>query len=76
MCSLTRVILIEIKLFFYYRRLCPDLFFFQKATDYPCKKIIHADSRVETLRKRVEQCVLQSETIKVDRLGNVNVSIS
>ena len=58
-----------------FRRLCPDLFFFQKATDYPCKEIIHADSRVETLRKRVEQCVLQSETVKVDRLGNYNVSV-
>ncbi|XP_052092221.1 TBC1 domain family member 13-like [Mytilus californianus] len=58
------------------RRLCPDLFFFQKATDYPCKDIIHADSRVETLRKRVEQCVLQSETIKVDRKGNYNKVLS
>ncbi|KAJ8300951.1 hypothetical protein KUTeg_022470 [Tegillarca granosa] len=42
------------------RRLCPDLFFFQRATDYPCKELINADSRVETLRKRVEQCLITS----------------
>lgn len=58
------------------RRLCPDLFFFQRATDYPCKELINADSRVETLRKRVEQCVLQSETIKIDRLGRSNLITS
>ncbi|XP_061164504.1 TBC1 domain family member 13-like [Saccostrea echinata] len=55
------------------RRLCPDLFFFQKATDFPCKEIIHADSRVETLRKRVEHCVLQSESLQVDRFGKSNM---
>ncbi|XP_078323641.1 TBC1 domain family member 13-like isoform X2 [Crassostrea virginica] len=54
------------------RRLCPDLFFFQKATEFPCKEIIHADSRVETLRKRVEHCVLHSETLQVDRFGKSN----
>ncbi|XP_052673365.1 TBC1 domain family member 13-like [Crassostrea angulata] len=58
------------------RRLCPDLFFFQKATEYPCKEIIHADSRVETLRKRVEHCVLHSETLKVDRFGKSNMIAS
>ncbi|XP_069120994.1 TBC1 domain family member 13-like [Argopecten irradians] len=58
------------------RRLCPDLFFFQRATDYPCKEIINAASGVETLRKRVEQCVLQSETIKVDRQGKANMIVS
>ncbi|XP_060083615.1 TBC1 domain family member 13-like [Ylistrum balloti] len=58
------------------RRLCPDLFFFQRATDHPCKEIINAASGVETLRKRVEQCVLQSETIQVDRLGKANMIMS
>ncbi|XP_021365468.1 TBC1 domain family member 13-like [Mizuhopecten yessoensis] len=58
------------------RRLCPDLFFFQRATDFPCKEIIHAASGVETLRKRVEQCVLQSETIQVDRQGKSNMIMS
>ena len=60
--------------FFLHRRLCPDLDFFQRATDYPCKDIMNADVMVETLRKRVEQTVLQSETIKVDRMGKSNVS--
>ncbi|XP_033731972.1 TBC1 domain family member 13-like [Pecten maximus] len=58
------------------RRLCPDLFFFQRATDFPCKEIINAASGVETLRKRVEQCVLHSETIKVDRQGKANMIVS
>ena len=35
---------------------------------------MNADVMVETLRKRVEQTVLQSETIKVDRMGKSNVS--
>ncbi|KAL5012953.1 hypothetical protein ScPMuIL_011504 [Solemya velum] len=51
------------------RRLCPDLFFFQRATDYPCTEIVTADFRVETLRKRVEQTVLQSATVSSNRLG-------
>ena len=62
-----------LELLLFSSRLCPDLFFFQKATEFPCKEIIHADSRVETLRKRVEHCVLHSETLQVDRFGKSNV---
>ncbi|KAI8770955.1 TBC1 domain family member 13-like isoform X1 [Biomphalaria glabrata] len=51
------------------RRLCPDLSFFQQATEYPCEVLINSSSSVENLRKRVEQCVLQSETVAKNRLG-------
>ncbi|BFZ05703.1 hypothetical protein BsWGS_08742 [Bradybaena similaris] len=51
------------------RRLCPDLSFFQQATEFPCEELVHSSSNVETLRKRVEQCVLQSETVAKNRLG-------
>ncbi|CAG5116433.1 unnamed protein product, partial [Candidula unifasciata] len=51
------------------RRLCPDLSFFQQATDFPCEDLVSATSNVETLRKRVEHCVLQSETVARNRMG-------
>ncbi|XP_012940740.1 TBC1 domain family member 13 [Aplysia californica] len=51
------------------RRLCPDLSFFQQATEYPCEELVNASSNVENLRKRVEHCVLQSETVSKNRLG-------
>ncbi|GFO09533.1 TBC1 domain family member 13-like [Plakobranchus ocellatus] len=51
------------------RRLCPDLSFFQQATEFPCDELLNAMSDVETLRKRVEHCALQSETVSKNRLG-------
>ena len=72
-CYLFIVLQPSAKILLFSSRLCPDLFFFQKATEFPCKEIIHADSRVETLRKRVEHCVLHSETLQVDRFGKSNV---
>ncbi|KAK7094495.1 TBC1 domain family member 13-like [Littorina saxatilis] len=51
------------------RRLCPDLFFFQRATEFPCEELVKAGSNVETLRKRVEHSVLKSETVARNRQG-------
>lgn len=51
------------------RRLCPDLFFFQRATEFPCELMVQASSTVETLRKRVEHTVLKSETVARSRQG-------
>ena len=59
---------------FSYRRLCPDLNFFQTATEYPYKELTGDNKKCDTLRKRVEQCVLQSETVARNRLGITNVS--
>ena len=59
----------------YCRRLCPDLFFFQRATEFPCEELVRAGSNVETLRKRVEHSVLKSETVARNRQGiTFNVS--
>ncbi|KAL4219046.1 hypothetical protein ACF0H5_021629 [Mactra antiquata] len=57
------------------RRLCPDLNFFQKATEHPCSRLCGENS-FETLRKRVEQCVLQSESVSQNRLGITNMATS
>ncbi|XP_053391749.1 TBC1 domain family member 13-like [Mercenaria mercenaria] len=57
------------------RRLCPDLNFFQKATEYPCNRLCGENS-FETLRKRVEQCVLHSESVSQNRLGITNMATS
>ncbi|XP_064616309.1 TBC1 domain family member 13-like [Liolophura sinensis] len=58
------------------RRLCPDLSFFQTATDYPCEEMVTLGNRVETLRKRVEQGVLKAETVARNRLGITNMMSS
>ena len=56
------------------RRLCPDLFFFQKPTEYPCEEIknisaLNSTSKYETLRKRVAKTQLKSDEVCKDRLG-------
>ncbi|XP_074655060.1 TBC1 domain family member 13-like isoform X2 [Tubulanus polymorphus] len=55
------------------RRLCPDLSFFQQASDYPCKELNDHTARVETLQKRVENSVLKSETVSRNRHGITNM---
>ncbi|XP_060574145.1 TBC1 domain family member 13-like, partial [Ruditapes philippinarum] len=57
------------------RRLCPDLNFFQRATDYPCNRLCGENS-FETLRKRVENSVLHSESVSQNRLGITNMATS
>ncbi|XP_035225794.1 TBC1 domain family member 13-like [Stegodyphus dumicola] len=56
------------------RRLCPDISFFQQATDYPCESIV-GKKDVESLRDRVEQTVLRSANVTRNRLGITNVSL-
>lgn len=58
------------------RRLCPDLNFFQIATEFPYRDLSGDITKVDTLRKRVEQCVLQSETVARNRLGITNMQTS
>ncbi|KAK3587193.1 hypothetical protein CHS0354_016889 [Potamilus streckersoni] len=58
------------------RRLCPDLNFFQKATEFPSIDLVCGNNKVDTLRKRVEQCVLRSETVATNRLGISNMRTS
>ncbi|XP_048200183.1 TBC1 domain family member 13 isoform X2 [Perognathus longimembris pacificus] len=56
------------------RRLCPDMSFFQRATDYPCLLILDPQNEFETLRKRVEQTTLKSQTVARNRSGVTNMS--
>eukprot|EP00058_Branchiostoma_floridae_P001504 XP_002586992.1 hypothetical protein BRAFLDRAFT_129954 [Branchiostoma floridae] len=50
-------------------RLCPDISFFQQATDHPCERLVNADSGIETLRKRVEHTILKAANVGKNRLG-------
>ncbi|XP_018096531.1 TBC1 domain family member 13 isoform X3 [Xenopus laevis] len=56
------------------RRLCPDFSFFLNPTDYPCQLIMDPENEYETLRKRVEQTTLKSQTVARNRSGVTNVS--
>ncbi|XP_023556212.1 TBC1 domain family member 13 isoform X2 [Octodon degus] len=56
------------------RRLCPDISFFQMATEYPCLLILDPQNEFETLRKRVEQTTLKSQTVARNRSGVTNMS--
>ncbi|XP_066294183.1 TBC1 domain family member 13-like [Branchiostoma lanceolatum] len=51
------------------RRLCPDISFFQQATDHPCERLVNAESGIETLRKRVEHTILKAASVGKNRLG-------
>ena len=56
------------------RRLCPDLFFFQKATEFPCEEIKNASNaeQYESLRKRVASFQLKADEVCKNRLGITN----
>nr|XP_008250984.2 TBC1 domain family member 13 isoform X4 [Oryctolagus cuniculus] len=54
------------------RRLYPDISFFQRATEYPCLLILDPQNEFETLRKRVEQTTLKSQTVARNRSGVTN----
>ncbi len=54
------------------RRLCPDIFFFQKATEFPCQEIKNASAadseRYQSLRRRVAYTQLQVDNVVKHRL--------
>ncbi|KAJ0183732.1 hypothetical protein K1T71_000155 [Dendrolimus kikuchii] len=55
------------------RRLCPDIAFFQTATEFPCEEIINSNG-VKRLHKRVEQSVLKFSTLERRGLGVAKLS--
>ncbi|XP_065068861.1 TBC1 domain family member 13-like [Rhopilema esculentum] len=55
------------------RRLCPDISFFQHPTEYPASYVGGTYKPCETLRKRVEQAILEASEIGMSRLGVKNV---
>ncbi|CAF5163276.1 unnamed protein product, partial [Rotaria magnacalcarata] len=50
------------------RRLCPDLCFFQRKTDYPCAEIMNQEVGFESLRKRIVSTSLKVESQSHSRL--------
>lgn len=56
------------------RRLCPDLFFFQRATEFPCEEIKNVANaeRYQSLRKRVAYTQLKADEVCKNRLGITN----
>ncbi|XP_068617882.1 TBC1 domain family member 13 isoform X2 [Battus philenor] len=55
------------------RRLCPDISFFQSATEFPCPEIVNSNG-VKRLHKRVEQSVLKYSTLERRGLGVAKLS--
>ena len=53
---------------FVHRRLCPDLSFFQRETDYPCAEILNQEAGFESLRKRIVSTALKVESQSRSRL--------
>ncbi|CAK1554166.1 unnamed protein product [Leptosia nina] len=50
------------------RRLCPEMSFFQSATEFPCAEVVNSNG-VKRLHKRVEQSVLNYSTFEQRGLG-------
>ncbi|XP_076037568.1 TBC1 domain family member 13 isoform X2 [Oratosquilla oratoria] len=50
------------------RRLCPDMMFFQRGTDYPCVAIVD-DPEIERLHRRVTHSKLNSISVTRSRQG-------
>jgi len=63
----------HITLWFHFRRLCPDISFFQQATDFPCQQVVHSRG-VKRLHRRVEHTVLKSANVERKGLGVTKVS--
>ncbi|XP_053624634.1 TBC1 domain family member 13 isoform X2 [Plodia interpunctella] len=55
------------------RRLCPDISFFQSATEFPCPEIVNSNG-VKRLHKRVEQSMLSYSTLERRGLGVAKLS--
>ena len=56
------------------RPLCPDLFFFQNESEFPCEEIKNASNavRYQSLRMRVASTQLRADEVTKDRLGITN----
>ncbi|CAH0401903.1 unnamed protein product [Chilo suppressalis] len=55
------------------RRLCPEISFFQSATEFPCEKVVNSNG-MKRLHKRVEQSVLKYATLERRGLGVAKLS--
>ncbi|XP_049805355.1 TBC1 domain family member 13 isoform X1 [Schistocerca nitens] len=57
------------------RRLCPDISFFQQATDFPCQQVVHSKG-VKRLHRRVQHTVLKSANVERKGLGITKIALS
>nr|CAD7449067.1 unnamed protein product [Timema bartmani] len=57
------------------RRLCPDISFFQQATEFPCQAVVHS-SGVKRLHTRVQHTVLKSANVERKGLGITKIALS
>ena len=61
----------------FYRRLCPDISFFQQATDFPCLDIVGVpNSDSVRLHNRVQYTALSSGTVERRGIGMSKVTNS
>lgn len=59
----------------FYRRLCPDISFFQQGTEFPCKVIVTGSGQ-KRLHRRVQHTVLRSANVERKGLGVTKVLIN
>ncbi|KAK7793805.1 hypothetical protein R5R35_013021 [Gryllus longicercus] len=57
------------------RRLCPDISFFQQATDFPCAEVVHSKG-LKRLHRRVQHTVLKSANVERKGLGITKIALS
>lgn len=60
--------------FYSCRRLCPDISFFQQATEAPCDKVVNSRG-LRRLHRRVQHTVLSSANVERRGLGVTKVGI-
>lgn len=58
------------------RRLCPDISFFQQATEFPCAQITGAGGEERRLHARVTPSVLNSANVERKGLGQMKVYLT
>ncbi|XP_044732800.1 TBC1 domain family member 13 [Chrysoperla carnea] len=57
------------------RRLCPDISFFQQATDFPCLQVVNSNG-IKRLHQRVQHTVLKSANVERKGLGITKIALS
>lgn len=57
------------------RRLCPDISFFQQATEFPCLAVVNSGG-AKRLHRRVEHSVLKSANVERKGLGITRIALS
>ncbi|XP_046386543.1 TBC1 domain family member 13 isoform X2 [Ischnura elegans] len=57
------------------RRLCPDISFFQQATDFPCHEVVQS-SGIKRLHKRVQHTILKSANVERKGIGVTKIALS